>query len=211
MATISKGSAETPGLSREELLLSPFDQFNQWFEQVLGVGLPEPNTMTLATATPDGKPSVRVVLLKSVDNRGFVFFSNYQSRKGNELSANPRAALLFYWQLIERQVRIEGTVETLAIAESEKYFRSRPRESQISAWASQQSAVLSNRECLEEQADTMRKRFAGGTVPLPPFWGGYRVVPDRFEFWQSRPNRLHDRFAYTACSSGQWKIDRLSP
>ena len=168
--------------------------------------------MTLATADAAGAPSARVVLLKDVDERGFAFYTNYDSRKGRDLAANPRAALCFFWQPLERQVRVEGTVGRVSRAESEAYFRSRPRQAQIGAWVSRQSATIASRAELERLEAELQERFGGGPVPLPDYWGGYRVVPDSIEFWQGRPSRLHDRMLYTRDhSGGGWTLRRLSP
>jgi len=199
------------GLKEPDLDPSPFKQFDKWFQQALAAGLPEPNAMTLATATPDGKPSARVVLLKGFDERGFVFFTNYESQKGRDLSANPQAALVFYWIELERQVRISGGVSRVSAEESETYFHSRPIGSQLSAWASQQSEVVSGREILEDRLEELTQEYQSKPIPLPPFWGGYRVAPDTLEFWQGRPNRLHDRLRYTLQPGSQWLIERLSP
>ena len=167
--------------------------------------------MTLATATPDGRPSARMVLLKGVDARGFAFFTNYESRKGAELAANPRAALVFFWVQLERQVRVEGRVERLSAEESDAYFASRPEGSQLGAWASQQSAVLPDRGPLEARYEELRAQYEGQEVPRPTFWGGFRVVPETVEFWQGRVNRLHDRLRYRRQDDGSWVIERLSP
>jgi pyridoxamine 5'-phosphate oxidase len=168
--------------------------------------------MSVATADPEtGGPSVRVCLLKGFDERGFVFYTNYQSRKGRELAANPRAALCFYWQPLERQVRIEGRVEKVTREESEAYFHSRPVGAQIGAWVSHQSETLASREELDTREQELLKKFAGGPVPLPPSWGGYRVIPAKIEFWQGRPSRLHDRIEYVRTAVGGWQIRRLSP
>ena len=199
------------GLKESDLDPSPFKQFDRWFQQALAAGLPEPNAMTLATATPDGKPSARVVLLKGFDERGFVFFTNYESQKGRELSANPLAALVCYWVELERQVRISGRVSKVSGEESEAYFRSRPLGSQLGAWASRQSEVVAGRKILEDTLEQLTQEYETKPVPVPPNWGGYRVAPGTIEFWQGRPNRLHDRLRYTLQTNSQWLIERLSP
>jgi pyridoxamine 5'-phosphate oxidase len=199
------------GLKESDLDPNPFKQFDCWFQQALAAGLPEPNAMTLATATPDGRPSARVVLLKGFDERGFVFFTSYESQKGRELSANPLAALVCYWVELERQVRINGGVSKVSGEESEAYFRSRPLGSQLGAWASRQSQVVGGRKILEERLDKLTQEYQSKPIPLPPYWGGYRVAPETIEFWQGRPNRLHDRLRYTLQSNNQWLIERLSP
>jgi len=190
---------------------NPFKQFEQWFEEAVKSNVPQVTAMTLATANKQGKPSARTVLLKQCDERGFVFFSNYQSAKAKDLSENPQVALLFFWEPLERQVRISGTVEKTTIKESFAYFHSRPLESQLGAWASMQSSVVTARDVLEMAFASMKKKFQNGEIPLPPFWGGYRVIPDEFEFWQGRPNRLHDRVWYKKQTDGIWNISRLSP
>jgi pyridoxamine 5'-phosphate oxidase len=197
-------------LLESDVLPDPIEQFVRWFADATDAGAPEANAMTLATATSDGVPSARIVLLKGFDSRGFTFFSNYDSRKGREIEANPRAALAIHWQPLERQVRIEGTVEKVGRAESEAYFHSRPPGAQIGAWVSQQSEVLASREDLERRAEELSKRFADGPIPLPEFWGGYRVVPTSIEFWQGRASRLHDRLQYLRAPTG-WTLRRLSP
>ena len=190
----------------------PFEQFRYWFNEALNSSLPEPNAMTLATATAQGHPSARTVLLKGLDERGFVFYTNYESRKGEDLDENPQAALLFTWLELERQIRIEGRVEKVSAAEAEAYFVSRPRGSQIGAWASPQSRVIPDREFLEQKVVEAEASFAGKeTLPLPPYWGGYRVIPTEIEFWQGRENRLHDRIVYVLQAEGNWLIERLAP
>jgi pyridoxamine 5'-phosphate oxidase len=193
------------------MLADPIAQFERWFDEARAAGIPEANAMALATADALGMPSARVVLLKRLDARGFCFFTNYDSRKGRELAANPRAALCFYWQPLERQVRVEGTVEKTSREDSEAYFRTRPLEAQIGAWVSRQSEVIESRQELERRQAESAARFAGAPVPLPDFWGGYRVVPESVEFWQGRPGRLHDRLRYERSAAGAWVIRRLSP
>jgi len=189
----------------------PITQFEWWYREALTTGMLEPNAMTLATATADGKPSARIVLLKDFDERGFTFFTNYESRKGAELEQNPRAALVFWWDVMERQVRIEGRVSRVEPELSDEYFGSRPLGSRLGAWASRQSSILSSRSELEQRLAVMEAKYVGGEVPRPPHWGGYRVSPDAFEFWQGRPSRLHDRIVYVRQEDGSWKIQRLSP
>ena len=199
------------GLRRSDLDPDPVKQFGTWFTAALESGIRDVNAMSLATASADGKPSVRIVLLKGFDGDGFVFFTNYESQKGRELDANPRAELAFYWAQLERQVRVSGAVERTSRDESQRYFHSRPVGSQLGAWASRQSVVLDARRVLDARLAEMTERFREGEIPLPPHWGGYRLKPDRIEFWQGRPNRLHDRFAYSRVGDGGWKIDRLAP
>jgi len=222
------------GLHRADLEAEPIAQFNRWFEQATGARVggrirkfcvnvykafltffgaetPDVNAMTLATADKEGRPSARVVLLKGVDERGFIFFTNYDSRKGHELTENPQAALVVYWSELERQICIAGEVTKLPEAESEAYFKSRPRGSRIAAWASRQSEVLRDRAELEQKWQQLEGQYPGEQVPKPPFWGGYILSPTRIEFWQGRPNRLHDRFRYTREPDKSWKIERLSP
>lgn len=222
------------GLNRQELDANPFKQFENWFGQasaaahggrwrkigialfnlwhaVLGHAPADVNAMVLATTTKDGRPSARTVLLKGLDERGFIFFTNYDSRKGQELADNPNAALVFYWPELERQVCVAGKVTKLPAAESEAYFRSRPKGSRLAAWASNQSSVVRDRETLERRWREMETRFPGDDVPCPPNWGGYVLSPERIEFWQGRPSRLHDRFRYTRQADQSWVVERLSP
>ena len=198
-------------LNEADVSGDPFEQFARWFADAEAAGVPEANAMTLATADPSGTPSARIVLLKSFDPRGFAFYTNYDSRKGRELAANPRAALCLFWQSLERQVRVEGTVERVGREESEAYFHGRPRQAQIGAWVSQQSRPITSRAELERLEAELQARFGDGPVPLPEYWGGYRVVPHAIEFWQGRPSRLHDRLLYTRSEQGEWTIRRLSP
>ncbi|HEV2691615.1 MAG TPA: pyridoxamine 5'-phosphate oxidase [Verrucomicrobiae bacterium] len=220
-------------LDRAQLNPSPFTQFELWFQAATGqqtqtrwrkIGIalfklwsaicnhrpPDINAMTLATVDKDGRPSSRTVLLKTLDERGFIFFTNYDSRKGRELTENPNAALTFFWSELERQVCVAGTVSKLPAAESEKYFKTRPRGSQIGAWASNQSETVADRAALEAKWRELEQKFPG-EVPLPPNWGGFILKPERIEFWQGRPSRLHDRFSYLRQADGSWKVERLSP
>lgn len=199
------------GLRRADLEPNPLVQFQKWFEQALTAQLLEPSAMTLATAGEDGLPSARIVLLKGVDERGFVFFTNYESRKGRELAVNPHASLVLYWAELERQVCVAGKVAKVSRAESEKYFALRPRGSQLGAWVSKQSSVVPDRAFLEARLQAVEKQFTDRSVDTPPYWGGYFLTPARIEFWQGRPNRLHDRFQYAKQADGSWRIDRLSP
>lgn len=198
------------GLAEKDLARDPFRQFEKWFAEAQAGKIAEPNAMVLATATREGRPSSRTVLLKAIDGRGFVFYSNYESRKGRELEANPRAALNFPWVAMERQVLIEGTVTRVAREESEAYFHSRPRASQLGAWVSPQSTIITDRRVLEESLKALEQKYAGQEVPLPPNWGGWRLAPETVEFWQGRRNRLHDRLRYRREKDG-WIIERLAP
>ena len=199
------------GLRRRDLDPDPIKQFSNWFTAAIEAEIRDVNATSLATAGHDGKPTVRIVLLKGFDSDGFVFFTNYESEKGLQLEANPYAALAFYWIELDRQIRISGRAERTSREESERYFRSRPVGSQLGAWASRQSEVLDARRVLDARMAEMTERFAGKPTPLPPHWGGYRVKPDVMEFWQGRPNRLHDRFRYRLQSAGSWLIERLAP
>jgi pyridoxamine 5'-phosphate oxidase len=199
------------GLTENELDPNPFKQFRKWLNQALEVGLPEPTAMTLATATKDGKPSARMVLLKHFDEEGFVFFTNYKSRKGRELLRNPAAALVFYWVELERQVRIIGTAKKVSHEESEQYFRTRPIGSQLAAWASKQSEILQSRQEIEKRVLELEAQYTNKEIPVPPIWGGFRIKPTEIELWQGRPNRLHDRLRYALARGGKWKIERLAP
>jgi pyridoxamine 5'-phosphate oxidase len=190
---------------------NPFSQFEKWWQEALASEISEINAMTLATSTADGVPSARTVLLKGYDSRGFVFFTNYESQKGVELAENPRACLLFFWKELERQIRITGLTEKISAEESDAYFQSRPAGSRIGAHSSPQSRVIENRDWLEKEEKKNEALFADGDIPRPVHWGGYRVKPVNFEFWQGRPSRLHDRLFYTLEENGLWKIERLAP
>lgn len=196
-------------LLESSLAASPLTQFSLWFDEALNANVIEPNAMTLATADAQGRPSARIVLLKGIDDKGLVFFTNYQSRKGCDLAAQPHASLVFFWPQLERQVRIEGTVEKVSAQESDEYYESRPLGSRIGAWVSPQSQPISRDE-LEERTRQLTQSL-GQQPARPPHWGGYRLLPDRMEFWQGRPSRLHDRLAYQLDSQGQWQISRLAP
>ena len=203
------------GLERSQLDENPFAQFGEWFNHAVECKVKEPNAMAVSTVSAEGAPSSRVVLLKSWDERGFVFFTNYKSQKARELEANPNVCALFAWFDLERQLRIEGVAERISTAESLRYFLSRPLGSRLGAWVSHQSSIISSRSLLEMQFQKMKEKFSNGEVPLPDFWGGIRIVPRRFEFWQGRENRLHDRFAYDRKTAADgkvvWEISRLQP
>ena len=199
------------GLSETDADRNPFKQFQLWFDQALAAQLPEPNAMTVATVTKSGKPRARVVLLKNFDERGFVFYTNYHSHKGQELADNPQAAIAFWWAELERQVRIEGRVLKVSDRESDEYFHSRPFNSRLGAWASEQSQVIESREVLEQRLQDLKTKYENQDIPRPPHWGGFRVIPTAIEFWQGRPSRLHDRLLYSLLDDGSWQIERLSP
>jgi pyridoxamine 5'-phosphate oxidase len=199
------------GLRKADLAADPLQQFRHWFDQALAAGTNEPNAMVLATADAAGKPSTRVVLLKGLDERGFVFFTNYESRKARELAVNRHAALNFFWVELERQVCVTGSVTQVPREEAEAYFKTRPRGSRLGAWASKQSETVPSREVLEARLQELEKKYPGEEIPLPPFWGGYVLAPGEIDFWQGRPNRLHDRFRYSKQADGRWLVERLSP
>ncbi len=199
------------GLNEQTMPSRPLPFFGRWFKEALRVKAMDANALTLATLTPKGLPATRTVLLKGWDPKGFQFFTNYESQKGLELIRKPYASLLFYWKELERQVRVDGRVEKVSKSQSDVYFKTRPRGSQLGAWASDQSQVISNREYLEERLKFFEKKFKGGPVPRPPHWGGFRVLPSAIEFWQGRPDRLHDRVRYRLVSGSAWKRERLSP
>ena len=198
------------GLLESEIVANPFEQFKLWFEQAVAADILEPNAMTVATVTDEGKPSARIVLLKDFDDRGFVFYTNYNSQKGVELQNCPHAALVFLWGDLERQVRIEGKIEFVSESEATGYFHSRPASSQLGAWASDQSTVIADRSILEQKLQQLAAQYQDLQIPKPPHWGGVRVIPQEIEFWQGRPSRLHDRLRYQLVE-GKWQIDRLAP
>lgn len=198
-------------LSEESIDKDPFKQFEIWFKQACDAEINEPNAMSLATSSKDLHVTVRTVLLKLFDKNGFVFFTNYESDKAKQINENPNVAVVFPWLILERQIIITGTASKVSTAESLKYFSTRPRGSQLGAWISQQSSVITSRSLLEMKLDEIKRKFMDGEVPLPSFWGGYRIVPKTIEFWQGRPNRLHDRIRYTLQNDGSWKIERLAP
>jgi pyridoxamine 5'-phosphate oxidase len=198
-------------LRKQDLDADPLRQLQRWLGDAQQAGMIEPNAMTLATASPEGVPAARMVLLKGLDAGGLVFFTNYKSSKANDLETNPRAALVFHWDKLERQVRVTGSVSRVSREESETYFRTRPAQSQIAAWVAPQSQVVPSREFLEERFAELARQYEGKAVPLPEGWGGYRVVPETVEFWQGRPNRLHDRLRYRRDQDGRWIIERIAP
>lgn len=198
-------------LTRDSLNPDPIVQFESWLKDAVDEKVIEPNAMTLATSSPDGRPLVRTVLLKALDQRGFVFFTNFESRKAAHIAANPHVSMVFPWLALERQVIITGTASRVSTTETIKYFLTRPRDSQIAAWASAQSRAISSRKVLEMEWAKIKAKFSAGEVPLPSFWGGFRVEPTTIEFWQGGPHRLHDRFQYTRTAEGGWSIERLAP
>lgn len=207
-----RAQAMAHGLSRTELAADPICQFQYWYQEAIATGIPEPNAMSLATVAADGQPWVRTVLLKLYDQAGFVFFTNYESRKSRQIAAQPKVALLLPWVALARQVQITGRARRIPTAESVRYFATRPRGSRIGAWASPQSRVIGSRALLEAKVEEVRRKFAAGEIPLPGFWGGFRVEPETMEFWQGRENRLHDRFLYRRdAPAAEWHVERLAP
>ena len=202
---------EHPPIQDRDLPASPWNLFESWYGQAVAEKILEPNALVLSTATPDGRPSQRTVLLKSYDTKGLVFFTNYSSRKARQIASNPSVSLLFQWLPLARQVEISGQAHKVSLSESIRYFATRPRGSQLGAWVSEQSTIVSSRSLLEAKWAELKQKFSSGEVPLPSFWGGFRVVPERFEFWQGQPNRLHDRFEYLPQPDGSWIHHRLSP
>ena len=208
--TFMRQGYQNEGLTKEQLSPDPFLQFEEWFKEA-NVAEPIPNAMSLATVNQSGEPMLRTVLLKLFEDNGFVFFTNYKSRKAEHISENPNVAVLFNWVALERQVSINGVAEKVERSVSLKYFMGRPRGSQLGAWVSDQRSVLSSRKILEMKLDEIKRKFADGKIPLPDYWGGFRIIPKRFEFWQGQPNRLHDRFLYSKIDDESWEIERLAP
>ena len=208
--TFIRQGYEDKSLDKEDLNVDPIIQFESWYQEAKKAE-PIPTAMSLSTVNNNGEPKLRTVLLKLFDKKGFVFFTNYKSRKADHIKDNPNVAVLFNWIALERQVCISGVAEKVKTKESIKYFMSRPRGSQLGAWVSDQSSVLSSRKILELKLEEIKRKFSDGEIPLPDFWGGYRIIPKTFEFWQGRPNRLHDRFTYSKRSNELWKIDRIAP
>ena len=206
-----RGKYTSQGLEISSLDTNPFKQFEQWFNDAISAELTEPNAMSLATVGNDMMPSLRTVLLKTFDEKGFVFFTNYKSKKAQQIEENPKASSLFAWLDLERQIKIEGSIEKISTSDSLKYFLSRPKGSQLGAWVSHQSKVITSRSLLEQKFDEMKKRFVKGEIPFPSFWGGYIIKPIQIEFWQGGKDRLHDRFLYTKKDDGSWEISRLAP
>ncbi len=210
--THARKSYERDALDENGIASDPLYQFTTWYDEAVAAGLPEPEAMTLSTATQEGRPSARIVLLRGYDERGFCFFSNYASQKGRELAANPYAAVTFHWVELERQVRIAGRVEKVSASESDAYFKSRPAQSRIGAWSSPQSEVIASRDTLEQFVKEYQERYPEeSAIPRPEHWGGYRVIPERIEFWQGRPSRLHDRLRFSRVEQGTWTLERLAP
>ena len=210
--THARKSYERDALDEYGIARDPYRQFTTWYDEAVAAGLPEPEAMTLSTATLAGRPSARIVLLRGYDERGFCFFSNYASQKGRELAANPHAAVTFHWVELERQVRIVGRVEKLSVSESDAYFESRPSQSRIGAWSSPQSEVIASRDTLEQLVKEYQEKYSDeSAIPRPEHWGGYRVIPEQIEFWQGRPSRLHDRLRFSRIEQGAWTLERLAP
>ncbi len=210
--TDARKEYEQGALTEADVERDPIRQFTRWYDAAVAAGVPEPEAMTLSTATAEGRPSARIVLLRGYDERGFCFFSNYTSHKGRELAANPYAALTFHWTALERQVRIEGRVDQTTAAESDAYFQSRPSQSRIGAWSSPQSAVIADREVLEQLVKNYQQQYPDeSAIPRPEHWGGYRLIPNLIEFWQGRPSRLHDRLQFSRAGEAAWKLERLAP
>ncbi|MDE3235072.1 MAG: pyridoxamine 5'-phosphate oxidase [Bacteroidota bacterium] len=198
-------------LNEADVAANPIEQFARWWEDAIKSEIDEVNAMTVATATKEGVPAARIILLKGFDERGFIFFTNYQSAKGNEIADNPQVALLFFWKELERQIRISGTIEKIGAKDSDDYFQSRPAGSRLGAWSSPQSTVIESRQVIEDNYARYEQQFDNGNIPRPPHWGGYLVKPQKIEFWQGRSSRMHDRLLYSLQADGQWKLERLAP